>query len=523
MVFFRQLKTILWKNYVIKSRHPTELFLEFAIPLLVIIAMWGIRLSLNNRVTDVYIPSKGVYSESIQDFYEHPWCQTENLVWLCAASTANCHELNDESIGFPGCKLKRIAVAPSDESDSDSINTVRSFIQWANETIPATRNDTLFVEFDSQKAFLKTIGQTSYSKEANDPIYTALIVFRGGYPDWDYTVRMNRTRADGTDFQSTPPTRFSAVDNSVDTANAWPQVETTWGTPPYLEGYHYMGMFAVLETVNSFITTQTCRVTGQCTPTENVELRMDGIIDFPNRKIEEDIFWDALASTFAILMILSVLYPISNVIRTLVHEKETRLREGMMMMSLRVDVIWTGWCIFYLTIFVPLSVFLMLIGQYIFLYSDMGLIFLYFLSFFLAALAFCVLISILFSKAKTASIFGCFLFFAGYFIFDALLDTGKTRDQLLLACIHPSTAFCFGTAAFVEYEDSKIGVTRDTWNVSDNSPITFQDVIVMQFVDMAWALVLSWYLSQVRWGAWDGERNECVVLCNVLSFIVGYY
>ncbi|CAE7544491.1 ABCA3, partial [Symbiodinium microadriaticum] len=165
------------------------------------------------------------------------------------------------------------------------------------------------------------------------------------------------------------------------------------------------------------------------------------------------------------------------------------------------DVIWTGWCIFYLAIFIPLSLFLTLVGQKLFLYSDMGLIFLYFMSFFLAALAFCVFVSIIFSKAKTGSIFGCFVFFAGYFIFDALLDTGKSRSQLLLACLHPSTAFSFGTSAFKEYEDNKIGVTAETWDVSDDNPITFQDVVMMQFVDVAWILALSWYLSQV----WPSE------------------
>lgn len=499
MGFFRQLKTILWKNYVIKIRHPAELFLEFAIPLLVIIGLWGIRLSLNSRITDVKIPQNAVYSESVDDFYLNPWCGTENLLWNCAESTQNCgDDYSEETKSFAGCKLKQIAVAPSDSSDSESAEAAQRFVAWANSTIPAAMNETLFVNFESQKEFINLISKNAYSREAEDPIYSTLIVFRGGYPNWDYTVRMNRTRAvNGDDLQSTPQTRVDPVDNSVDTADKWPDDDSTWGTPPYMESYHSIGMFAVLESVNSYIATETCRVTNKCSDSESVELRVGGLADFPNREIEEDIFWDALGGSFAILMILSVLYPVSNVIKTLVHEKETRLREGMMMMSLRADVIWSGWCIFYLSIFVPLSLFLTLVGQFIFKYSDLGLIFLYFLSFFLSALAFCVLISTVFSKAKTASIFGCFIFFAGFFIFDALLDTGKTRTEIMVSCLHPSTAFAFGTSAFKEYEDSKIGVTTDTWDKSQDSPITFQDVIIMQFVNVAWILALTWYLAQV--------------------------
>jgi ATP-binding cassette, subfamily A (ABC1), member 3 len=503
MVFFRQLKSVLWKNFIIKLRHPVGLFLEFAFPLLVIIGLWGIRLSLNSRITEQYIPKNSAYAPSIDDFYNQPWCGSEQLVWLCAASAPDCGDaFSDDANSFPGCKLRRIAVAPHDSSDDSSVSATHKFVAWANQTIPATSQNTLFVIFDSEKEFLRTIDKSSYSRIADDYIYSSLIVFESGYPQWDYTVRMNRSRAVGIDdFESTPQTRIDPVFNGVDTARAYPDDGSTWYTQPYLNGYRDMGMFAVLETVNSFIATETCRATSQCTDAENVKLRVEGTADFPNVLIKEDIFWQALGSSFAILMVLSVLYPVSNVIKTLVAEKESKMREGMMMMSLRLDVIWTGWIIMFLCVFVPLSVFLMLVGQFIFVFSDLDLIFLYFISFFLAALAFCVLISIVFSKAKTASIFGSFIFFAGYIIYQSLVDTGMSRSQLTLACLHPSTAFCFGTLAFAEYEDSKIGVTSNTWDVSQQSPITFQDCIVMQFVNIAWMLALAWYLSQT----WPSE------------------
>lgn len=500
MTFFRQLKSVLWKNFTIKSRHPIGLLLEFAFPLIVIIGLWGIRLSLNSRITDQYIPKNSDYSPSVDDLYNFPNCEGENLVWLCAASTANCGDVySEDSNSFPGCKLKRIAVAPSDSSDESSVMATQKFVAWANATITATSQNILFVIFESQNVFLRTIDKSGYSRIADDYIYSTLIVFESGYPNWDYTIRMNRTQAIGLDdFESTPQTRIGAVFNGVDTSSAVPEDGSTWTSQPYLDAYRSMGMFAVLETVNSFIATETCRVSNKCTESENVELRVEGTADFPNVLIKEDIFWQALGSSFAILMVLSVLYPVSNVIKTLVAEKESRMREGMMMMSLRLDVIWTGWAILFLSIFIPLSVFLMLVGQFIFVYSDLDLIFLYFISFFLAALAFCVLISIVFSKSKTASIFGSFIFFAGYIIYQSLVGTGMSRSQLTLACLHPSTAFCFGTLAFAEYEDSKIGVTSNTWDVSQQSPITFQDCIVMQFVNIAWMLGLAWYLSQVR-------------------------
>jgi len=47
-------------------------------------------------------------------------------------------------------------------------------------------------------------------------------------------------------------------------------------------------------------------------------------------------------------MIITLLYPFFNIIKSLVLEKETKLREGMMMMSMRSDAMWISWVIDFL-------------------------------------------------------------------------------------------------------------------------------------------------------------------------------
>ena len=102
---------------------------------------------------------------------------------------------------------------------------------------------------------------------------------------------------------------------------------------------------------------------------------------------------------------MSVLYPLVNIIRALVQEKESKTREGMMMMALRGDALWMSWIFNFICLFLPLSILLTLIGKgmKLFYYSDTGLIFVYWITFFIASISYCFFISIFFDKALTGS------------------------------------------------------------------------------------------------------------------------
>lgn len=55
---------------------------------------------------------------------------------------------------------------------------------------------------------------------------------------------------------------------------------------------------------------------------------------FPNPKDVQDQFWANIGFSFALVIIIGVLYPLANIIKALVQEKESKIREGMMMMAL---------------------------------------------------------------------------------------------------------------------------------------------------------------------------------------------
>ena len=174
------------------------------------------------------------------------------------------------------------------------------------------------------------------------------------------------------------------------------------------------------------------------------------------------------------------------------------MREGMLMMALRGDALWLSWLLNFMALFLPLSVLLAFVSGQLFQYSNRLYIFFYFITFFISAMCYGILVSSIFSKSRTAAIVGNLIFFMGFFIFIGIQGGAPSRSQILAACLHPATAFTFGTNAFSEYEGARVGVTQTTWNVSQKFNVTFQDCLTMMLVDAIWMAVMAWYLAQVR-------------------------
>ena len=65
--------------------------------------------------------------------------------------------------------------------------------------------------------------------------------------------------------------------------------------------------------------------------------------NFPGQFVKLSTFWNSVGYVFSLLMIVSLLLPLANVIKSLVEEKETRMRETMYMMGLRSDALWLAW------------------------------------------------------------------------------------------------------------------------------------------------------------------------------------
>eukprot|EP01041_Mallomonas_annulata_P005100 gene5100-10202_t len=494
--FFLQLRVVMWKNATLKLRFWYILLLELIIPAGFMLALVGIRASISSKTIDAYVPSIPTkFNPSFKDLYRSPDCGGENLIWRCVLKKTGptCPNL---------CQPKRIAIAPSSGSSAIEAQNLADWAKFYINIGPLPLNSeptSWFTYFNSESDFLSYIDRDGYGFDNSIPIYSAAIILNSGYPAWDYSIRMNKT-VTNTGYRgqynalNAPLTDTPATDESLLFAK---QIPGNSSFATYSEMFTDIGYFALTDLMNSYISTRTCQTAGKCDISSVIEVSTDGVINFPNESVKTLGFWSLVGFIFGLLIILALLYPIANVIKALVQEKETKIREGMMMMSLRSDVLWLSWWLHNLFLFIPLAIILTIIGTSVFVSSNPGIIFIYFILFFTASISYSIFISTIFSTSRSASIIGSLLYFGGFIIYLGMSGTAVTRSGLLLASLHPSAAFCFGTLAFIEYEDNLIGVTANTIGKSTLFQISFGDTLGMLVVDTIYLLVLSWYLAHV--------------------------
>jgi hypothetical protein len=459
--FFRQFKVLAWKNFLLKSRQKMTLLLEILIPVVIILLVGLLQSVIEPTVIDAYLPSQAVYPDA---YYSVPFeeqygfqnfnCYIEkNLVKRCACTwegkLKNRNDWNAPLL-YPediNCERMNIAVLPDDANNADAIDAVNNYVAFMNSKSGNASYFETFIKFDSEEQLLEAINDKLYSWEG--PIFSSAVIFKQNFPNWDYMIRMNYTYSDQLARRYIPKSSVPPLDISLKEAR---QGTGRSAGAPYLEAYVNANYFSLVDTVNTFIASRTCELTSSCEPnTENINLRMNNGIAFPNQYAETTGFWGAIGATFALLMIISLLYPLSNVIKSLVEEKESKLREGMYMMALRGDSLYSSWIVNFLALFLPLSLLLTLFSGNLFKYSDRSLIFLYFLTFFLSSTAYCIFISTFFSKARTAAIMGCLLFFGGFFIYSGVESGNSSKAELMLCMMHPATAFTFGKYLHLYY------------------------------------------------------------------------
>lgn len=71
---------------------------------------------------------------------------------------------------------------------------------------------------------------------------------------------------------------------------------------------------------------------------------------------------------FAILVVISVMYPVSNVISSLVKEKELRIKEGLKMMGLTGFAHTASWIFHFVCLFFCTALLMVLVSSELFRY-----------------------------------------------------------------------------------------------------------------------------------------------------------
>ncbi|CAM9958417.1 unnamed protein product, partial [Discosporangium mesarthrocarpum] len=262
--------------------------------------------------------------------------------------------------------------------------------------------------------------------------------------------------------------------------------------------YISSGILTLQNLVDSFILHQS---TGGSMDAPTVR-----VADFPHPEYAENGFWSQIGTFFSVLMVISVMYPVSNVINALVKEKELRIKEGLKMMGLTDTAHTASWVFHFFCTFLAITILMILASGTLLENSDSSIVFYYFFFFFLSTMSYCFFVSAFFSKARTAATLGTMAFFVALFPFFAVSSNDTAPANRRAACLLPPTCLALGTIAFTEFEDSGEGVTAETSGQSE-SGFTFNDVVRMLFIDIFVFGVLSWYAGKVIPSEWGTQEK----------------
>nr|XP_010308903.1 PREDICTED: retinal-specific ATP-binding cassette transporter [Balearica regulorum gibbericeps] len=217
----------------------------------------------------------------------------------------------------------------------------------------------------------------------------------------------------------------------------------------------------------------------------------------------DDVFMITLNRAFPIFMVLAWIYSVSMTVKSIVLEKEMRLKEAMKNRGITNGVIWCTW---FLDSFVMMAVStflltaLIMCGQVLH-YSSPLLFFLFLLTFTTATIMQCFLFSTFFSKANLAAACSGVLYFTLYLphVVCFVWQDRMTVNLKILASLLSQVAFGFGAEYLSRYEEQGLGLQ---WGNIRTSPLegdeySFLFSIKMMLFDAFLYGILSWYLDNV--------------------------
>ncbi|XP_071811381.1 phospholipid-transporting ATPase ABCA1-like isoform X2 [Apostichopus japonicus] len=234
---------------------------------------------------------------------------------------------------------------------------------------------------------------------------------------------------------------------------------------------------------------------------------------FPYPCYVDDNFLLILDGMLPLMMTLAWVFSVAMIIKSIVFEKERRLKEVMKVMGLENGVHWLAWFIDSFIMMTISSVLLVIIFKFgkITIVSDPLVVLFFLVSFSVSTIMLCFLISVLFSKANLAAACGAVFYFLTYipYVMVYVRDERLTRTTKIAVSLLNTIAFGYGTRYLALFEIQ--GEGAQWWNINTSplngdSNMTFIQVIGMMWLDAFIYWILTWYIEAVHPGHYGIPR-----------------
>jgi len=280
-----------------------------------------------------------------------------------------------------------------------------------------------------------------------------------------FTIRLNHTTVPNT----------ALVENYVAS-----------GLSTKYQRYYLSGYLTLQRTVNDFIMAE-----NGCTPEVDPFFSMP----MPTAAYDQNVFFMHVGYLLGLILVMAFLYPTSRLVQGLVEERETRMKETLLILGVRPWAHTTSWVLTSVISFVFISCFMSVVLQHVLTHTEFVLIWFWLALFGTASMSFCFFLASFFNKAKLAAVIGPMALFAS--LLPRFVFFGTNRYEAIgakyAASILPGTALAFGADIVFDYEYGEQSVSQHIW-VGDYS---FGTSILFLAFDTVFYMVLAWYTEQV--------------------------
>ncbi|KAE8736684.1 ABC-transporter, subfamily A member 03 [Frankliniella occidentalis] len=224
---------------------------------------------------------------------------------------------------------------------------------------------------------------------------------------------------------------------------------------------------------------------------------------FPTPAIEVDTLASMLTQLMPLMMVLAWVYTFSQTVKSVVLEKQERVKEVLAVMGMSRGVQWSGWVVEGLRSSIITCIILSVLIKYGGLAerSDVTIILLLLVSFVVAMLSFAMLVSTFFSRATLAGPSAGVIYFLTFLAYQLVENspTEPSYSAVLASSLFSNVALAEGSLVLAKMEESMVGVQWSTINdpAGPGKPATMAGAIGMLWLDAVLYAVLAWYIENV--------------------------
>ncbi|CAM4819705.1 unnamed protein product [Rotaria magnacalcarata] len=216
-----------------------------------------------------------------------------------------------------------------------------------------------------------------------------------------------------------------------------------------------------------------------------------------------DQFVKSISRMLPLLMVLSWIFTVSMNVKDIVQEKEKRLKEIMKIMGLKDSVHWFTWFILCTTAMILTAILLVLLLKFgkIIQFSNIFVLFVFFIAYTFATITQCFLISVFFNRANLAACGAGIIYFLLYLPYTIVInyDAQIKTWQRVIACLSSTVSFGIGCDYIARFEGMAQGIQWFNLNKSmkPNDNFTVLYCIIMMFADSIIYMLLTVYIENL--------------------------